>query len=78
MILAKDSIGTEDTGEYCEADGNAEKRENILDVGACKVVFDCSLCNFDNDVNLIMKMRIATIVMMIVVSLNAGRMRNYS
>ena len=52
MILAKASIGTEDTGEYCEADGNAEKRENILDVGACKVVSHfCSLCNFDNDAN---------------------------
>ena len=36
----KASIGTEDIGEYCEADGDAEKKENVFDVEACKVYSD--------------------------------------
>ena len=35
--IEKASIGTDDDGEYCEAESNAEKKENIPDVEACKV-----------------------------------------
>ena len=35
--IEKASIGTDDDGEFCEAEGNAEKKENIPDVEACKV-----------------------------------------
>ena len=35
--IEKASIGTDDDGEFCEAEGSADKKENIPDVEACKV-----------------------------------------